>query len=281
MLGVGVLAAAVAVAVVGLALGDVRLAVASSAVGVLFVVAAFTVPLRILWLPVALYALVPFVALTIFGRPIVGAVMSVAIAGITVVAGLHGLRGVAGTLQPPEEVSVDPEAAEYAAAFEALGFDAVGAYAFEPARGRTVVATVMLGQNHDECAVVTDLVLNVASTFGIRRLLTRNSGSASLPPEYLTNDLRAAQPLELVAAHRRGLELLAARGLIPDAIDRETLLETQLAVERRCAEWALLGSRTQTARALFDSGLGEGELDASPSSERRIDAWLAVPSPAV
>ena len=132
-----------------------------------------------------------------------------------------------------------------------------------------------------EYAVVTDLVLDVISTFGRRWFSTRNSASAPLPPEYLSNDLRGAEPNELVDAHRRGLEILGARGLTPDPISREQLLETQLSSERRCTEWALRGPRARAAKALLDSGVGQGELDEGPSSLRRIDAWLAVAGAAV
>jgi hypothetical protein len=279
--GVIVLVAGLAVAAVAAALGDVRAAVVSSAVAVLFLVAAATGPLRLLWLTVLLYALIPVLVGSAFGHPVIGALVGAVVAGGALLNAVRGLRAVADTLRPLEIATVDPEAAGHVAAFEALGFEQVGAYAFDPVPGKTVVATVMLGPRRDEYAVVTDLVLDVISTFGPRWLLTRNSASAPLPPEYLSSDLRGAEPNELVDAHRRALEILGARGLKPDAISREHLLETQLSSERRCTEWALLGPRARAAKALLDSGVGEGELDEGPSSARRIDAWLGVAGAAV
>lgn len=141
---------------------------------------------------------------------------------------------------------MDPEATEHVAGFEALGFAPVGAYAFDPEPGRAAAVTVLLGPKADEYALVTDLVLDVVSIFGSRLFITANSAAAALPSEYLSNALRGADPDEIVRAHRRGLELLAAQGLAPDPIDRERLLEIQLSLERRCS---VVASRLKGTRA--------------------------------
>jgi hypothetical protein len=177
------------------------------------------------------------------------------------------------------EPAVDPEAEGCVAAFEALGFEQVGAYAFDPEPEHTVVATLLLGPTRDEYAVVTDLVLNVVSLFGPRLLITRNSASMSLPPEYLANDLRGAAVDELVESHRRGLELLRARGLTPGEIDGEGLVELQLSLERRCIDWGVR-SRGKVLHALVRTGVGHGTLHERASGQR-IDAWLAQASPAL
>lgn len=274
------LVAGLATAGVLVVLGYSRAAAAIAAVAALFFVGALVAPLRVAWLRMLLYALMPVVVFAIFGYAVFGALLGAVFAVSLVLFAVRDLRSVPSTLRALEGPAVDPEAAVHVAAFEELGFEQAGAYAFDPVRGKTVVATLLVGPERDEYVVVTDLVLVLTSLFGARVFLTRNSASASLPPEYLSNDLRGAEPRELADAHRRGLELLAARGLVPEPIDAEQVVKIQLEVERRCSEWALLGSGGRAAKALLNSGLGEGELDESPSSVGRIDAWLASPSPA-
>ena len=258
-------------------LGEVRFALVALAVPLVYLAAVLVTPLRIFWLTILLYALVPALAGYLLGYPVLGLVGGVAVAGWIVFGAMHGLRAVPATIRPLDAVTVDPEAADHVAAFEGLGFEPVGAYAFDADPGRSVVVTVLLGAKGDEYALVTDLVLDVVSIFGSRLFITANSAVAPLPPEYLSNALRGAGPDEIVRAHRRGLELLADQGLAPDPIDRDGLLETQLALERRCGEWSL--RKRLLVQSLFASGLGSGPLDGSPSSRQRIEAWLGGPAP--
>jgi hypothetical protein len=67
----------------------------------------------------------------------------------------------------------------------------------------------------------------------------------------------------------------------PDAIRREHLLETQLAVERRTLEWARRNLGRTKAASFFASGAGSGPLDDDASSRRRIEAWLTATNPAL
>jgi hypothetical protein len=260
-------------------LGEVRFALIALAVPVAYLAAVLVTPLRIFWLSILLYALAPALAGYLLGYPVLGVVAGVAVAGWIVLGAMRGLRAVPATIRPLEAVTVDLEATEHVAAFETLGFEPVGAYAFDPEPGRSVVVTVLLGPDGDQYVLVTDLVLDVVSIFGSRLFITANSAVASLPPEYLSNTLRGAEPDEIVRVHRRGLELLAAQGLAPDSIDREGLLETQVELERRCGDWALRDRRGRMLQSLFASGLGSGPLDETPSSRERIDAWLGAASP--
>lgn len=260
-------------------LGEVRFALVALAVPVVYLAAVLVTRLRIFWLTVLLYALVPVLAGYLLGYPVLGVVAGVAVAGWIVLGAMRGLGAVPATIRALAEPAVDREATAHVAAFEALGFEQVGAYAFDPEPGRSVVVTVLVGPNGDEYALVTDLVLDIVSIFGSRLFITANSAVVSLPPEYLSNALRGAEPDELVRAHRRGLELLAAQGLAPDSIDGERLLETQLELERRCSDWSLRERRGRVLQSLFASGLGSGPLDETPSSRQRIEAWLGAASP--
>jgi hypothetical protein len=124
------------------------------------------------------------------------------------------------------------------------------------------------------------LVLEVASVFGERRLATRNSGVVTPPPDVLANDLRGADPTELVEAHDATLTVLRTRGLTPDCLRHESLLELVATAERRDIEWTNSHSWRQAFETFTGSGKGAGILDESPRSQQRIDAWLgeAVPT---
>jgi hypothetical protein len=260
-------------------LGELRLALTASAVPLVYLVAVLVTPLRIFWLTILLYALVPALAGYLLDYAVLGLVAGAGLAAWMVLGAMRGLSAVAATIRPLEAVTVDPGATEHVAAFEALGFEPVGAYAFDPEPGRAVAVTVLLGPNADEYALVTDLVLDVVSIFDSRLFITANSAVAALPPEYLSNALRGANPDEIVHAHRRGLRLLAAQDLTPDRIDRERLLETQLLLDRRCSDWSLRDRRARVLQSLFASGLGSGPLDEGPSSRQRIEEWLGAASP--
>jgi hypothetical protein len=271
---VGLAAAAIAAS-----FGEVRFAAVVAAIPLLYAVNVLVAPLRLFWLALLLNGLIPALVGYLLGYPVLGVLVGVGVAGWLALSAVRGVQAVPDTLRPLPEPAVDPEAEGHVAAFEALGFEQVGAYAFDPGPDLTVIATLLLGPRRDEYAVVTDLVLNVVSVFGPRLLITRNSASMSLPPEYLANDLRGAAVDELVESHRRGLELLRARGLTPEEIDGEGLVGLQLSLERRCSDWGVQ-RRGKVLHALVRTGVGHGTLDEHASGQR-IDAWLAQASPAL
>jgi hypothetical protein len=110
-------------------------------------------------------------------------------------------------------------------------------------------------------------------------LVTRNSASLTLQEAYLANELRGAAPTELAEAHQSALDILAGRGLAPDRIRTELLLDSHLELERRGLAQLEGGRLRRTFDAFFDSGLGLGPLDGSPASQRRIDEWLGTAMP--
>ena len=269
-------------AVILAARGDLRPAAACLLAPLLYLAAALTAPLRQLWLQAGLRALIPVVVGVLLGYPLVGAAIGIALAVLLTLGAVRSVRGQDWeTLRALEPNEVDPQTAGHVAAFEALGFQQVGAYGFEPDPGRTVVVIVMIGPQGDRWAAVTDVVLEVSSTFGKRVLVTRNSAKSSLPGEFLTNDFRGAEPAELADAHGRALDVLRTRGLEPNPIESARLVELQLALESRCVEWSVRRSRRRVLHDVLESGLGSGQLDASAPALARIEAWLASPAPAV
>jgi hypothetical protein len=173
----------------------------------------------------------------------------------------------------------DPLSAAQISAFESFGFERVGALSFEPSRRQMIVATVLIGPRRDRYASTTDIVVTLQSVFGQRVLTTRNSGLATLPPEVLANDLRGSDAVELCDAHESALAVLRTRGLTPDHLQPEGLLEFHAALERRAIEWMNSRARRQAVETFSRSGLGAGALDEGSSSQRRIDAWLGVTAP--
>jgi len=269
LLGIGVVALA-------LWAGRETTAVLALLVLLAYVGAIWSIALRIPWLTALLISGAALVSGILVGYPLVGAIAAVVLfAWLAFQAGLSRSLN-ADSLRTLDPDAVDPEAVAGVAAYEALGFERAGAYGFEPAPGKEVVATLLIGPASDRYVVVTDLVMDVVSWFGERSLVTRNSASAPLPADCLANDLRGAEPAELADGHSRALEVLAARGLTPDRIRREDVLERQLAFERVTLEWARSRmGRTKTA-SFFRSGAGFGALTDDASGRQRIDAWLTA-----
>ena len=256
-----------------------RLAAITAAIPALYLLAVLAVPLRVYWLNLLLLAVMPAAAGYLLGYPLLGVLVGLALSAWSALDAVRGVRGISDPLRLLDATVVDPGAVKHIESFEALGFEPVGAYTFDTSSGQTVAVTVLIAPSEDEFALVTDLVLDVSSIFGSRMLLTANSGSAPLPPEYLRNTLRGAEPGELVAAHRRALELLARRGLTPDRFDRDRLVEMQFALEQRCVDWSVRERRGRVLQGLFASGLGPGPLDDGPSTSQQIEAWLGAASP--
>jgi len=268
----------VAVAILATALGHVGLGAVILLIACAYVGAVWSFRLRMLWVTAALLSIALVAAGYVLGYLLFGILAAVLVVGwMALRAGRVVLDPT--TLRRLESDAADPGAATSIAEFEALGFERVGALSFDPVPGKTVIANVMLGPRDDRYAVVTDLVLEVISTFGERELVTRNSASLALQEACLANELRGAAPTELAEAHKSALDILAGQGLTPDRIRTELLLESHLELERRGLAQLEGGRLRRTADAFFDSGLGTGPLDWSPASRRRIDAWLGTAMP--
>ena len=270
-----VLVLGVGVAVLSFARGFEDMGFVVGLITCAYIGAVWSARLRMLWVTAMFLSIALVGSGYVFGHLLLGVLAAVLVVGwIALKVG----RVVVDltTLRRLESDAVDPGAATSIAEFEALGFERLGALSFDPVPGKTVIANVMLGPRDDRYAVVTELALDVVSTFGERRLTTRNAASIALQHEFLTNDLRGAAPTELAEAHQTALDVLAARGLTPDRIHTEQLLDAHLELERRSLG-QLEGHRLRrTFDAFFDSGLGAGTLDESPDSQRRIDAWLGA-----
>jgi hypothetical protein len=222
---------------------------------------------------------VSFVAMGyLTGHPFVGAAVAVLVVGW--IAQRAFVTFDPETIKPFSGDVTDPQSATHISAFESVGFERGGALSFEPSRRQMIIATVMIGPRRDRYASTTDIVMTLQSVFGQRVLTTRNSGLATLPPEVLANDLRGADAVELCDAHESALAVLRARGLTPDRLEPEQLLEFHEALERRAIEWMNSRAGRQAVETFSRSGLGAGALEEGSSSQRRIDTWLNVAAPA-
>lgn len=183
-------------------------------------------------------------------------------------------RRLPDELRPETIVEVAPDAigdgAEgFVADFASLGYRQVGAIGF-PTDGRRIVESVMIGPRGDRWAAVTDAVLAVESVFDHGRLVTRNSGMTALPPEWLDNPLRGADPAELDRSHSEVLSRLAGSA-IPVRLDPDTTTALALEAERSAVAWSRASARPVTSR----SGLGGGPLLERPDGAALIAAWMS------
>lgn len=267
----------VASAALALSTDGVLLAALVAAPAIAYAAAVWSIRMRMPWLTAALMALVAVLLGYLTGHPLVGAALAALVVGW--IAWQTHVRMDPGTIKPLAADTNDASSAVHVTAFESLGCERVGALSFETSEGRTIVATVLIGPQGDRYGVATDIVLTVQSIFGERVLTTKNSGVVRLPPEILANDLRGADAIELFDAHEQALAILRARGLTPDRLRPDRLLDLHMAIERRAIEWANSRSRRQAFDTFIGSGKGEGALDGSPGSRSRIDAWLSAPTP--
>jgi hypothetical protein len=240
-----------------------------------YVSAVWSVRLRMLWVTAVLMTFAFVASGYAIGRPILG------IAAAVLVVGWLAFRVGRVVIDPTTLRRVDTDEADPGttasiAEFEALGFKRVGALAVDPVPGKTVIANLMIGPREDRYAVVTDLILDVISTFDGRLLTTANWAFVNVQPERLANVLRGATPTELADAHQTALDLLAASGLAPNRIHAEELLDAHLELERRLIARFERSRLRRTYYAFFGSSLGSGPLDRSPASQQRINTWLAM-----
>lgn len=240
-----------------------------------YVAVVWSVRLRMLWVTAVLMTFAFVASAYALGRPILGIVAAVLVVGWLAVR-VGGVAIDPTTLRRLDTDDADPGAIVNIAEFEALGFERIGALACDLVDGRTVIENVMTGPRSDRYAVVTDLILNVISTFDGRLLTTANFAFVNVLPERLVNELRGATSTELADAHQTALDVLAASGLAPDRIRAEELLEAHIELERRAIAQLERSRLRRTLNAFFGSSLGSGSLDGSAASRRRIDSWLAT-----
>jgi len=159
--------------------------------------------------------------------------------------------------------------------FSAAGFRPCGGYRFHTA-GKTVVMTVMAGPQSDRLAVVTDKVLQIASRFGTRSMVTANSAVAPLPPDVLRQHV-AGGPVELVRAHDAALTLLERHSIRPDvfASDTEALHAVREMEERALAFIGQVSLRT-ALRMETEGASSSRRLDDDAHSSSRIKYWIGT-----
>jgi hypothetical protein len=177
----------------------------------------------------------------------------------------------ASTLRPVAPEAVMPGAEEYVGRLTDRGWRQAGAYEFD-ALTSAVIASVLVHPDLDRHAEITDMVFAIESRFeGSLILLTISSGRTRLPPNYLANDVLGASPDELADSHQRALDLLAGFGVTPLEVAEHTIVSEAMASEVETIEWSI----RNPSGGLFNFGAGVGELDDSPDSRERIEAWLA------
>jgi len=152
----------------------------------------------------------------------------------------------------------------------AMGWRQAGAYGFD-SLAASVTASVLVHPDLDRHAQITDMVASIESRFENGRILiTLNSGRATLPPNYLANDIPGASPAELAEDHQRALDLLATFGVAPLQVPEHTIVSEAMASEVETIQW----SSDHASGGLFNFGTGTGPLDRSQQSTARIEAWI-------
>jgi hypothetical protein len=196
------------------------------------------------------------------------------VAVVMVVALRFGPRLPPGQVEKTGPDAVMPGAEDFISDFEAAGLRCIGGFRWN-LRGRLVIETVLAAPRGEYYAIVTDRILELASRFGDRALITINRGRAPLPADVLRQTIRHGGPDELLEAHRAALDLLARRGLEPDRFrdDSEILATVRAADERDLRSGNKLADApaSEHERRKADPQLGD---DAE--SERRIGAWLGT-----
>lgn len=195
-------------------------------------------------------------------------------AAVAAIALRLGPRLPPGAVEPAGPDAMMPGAEGFVSDFEAAGLRRIGGFRWN-LRGRLVTETVMASPDHDYYAIVTDRVLELASRFGGRTLVTINRGRAPLPTDILRQVIRLGDPAELLRAHQAALDLLARRGLRPDRFgdDSEILAAIRASDERELRYGSKLSLPT-LLRLHVNEGDGDRELGDDDESGRRIEAWL-------
>ena len=176
--------------------------------------------------------------------------------------------------EPAAAGEVMPGARGFLADFELAGFRPLGGFRWA-LRGRLVIESVLAPADRDRYAIVTDRVLELASRFGDRTLITTNSGRAPVPGDILRQVVQGGSPSELLRAHEEALDRLAEQRLRPDRFrDDAEILHAVRAIEER----ALRHTRVPSLMTLLlREASGEGrdrELGDDDESQRRIEDWL-------
>jgi hypothetical protein len=260
--------------------GDIRPAVSAWLVGggsILLVTWARGFPTRE-WLATALL----FVGIALVGSPF----FALAILAGAVVLQLWLSRRMRSRISPDLEVvgsdEVMPGAEEAVAALEAVGFRRAGAYATQIPRlrgTRRVVVSVLTGPERDRFAIATDRIAEVVSRFGVRWLLTINSGTAPLSGDKLRQVVARGAPAELAAAHQTALDVLAERGMTPDPVADEDAVEAAFELERSAIAFASGLGMGKALGMEFRRMTSDPVLRDDARSRRRVDDWLGADAP--
>ncbi len=224
----------------------------------------------------ALVVLLP-ASLIVFSFGVGWSAMSVlAVAGVLVLAllRLSPVRLDPDSVRAVSSDELPATVAASAARFVELGWSLVGGLHVDLMR-RGLAAAILHAADGRSYAEAADTVFSITSLFADgRTLVTRSSGASSLPPEALENTHRGARADELTAAHAVALSRLAAEGVEPLPLRRETVVDLAIAQEKS----AIRASAAQ-GRRLSMTLRGLGPLDGSSESARRIAEWATATSP--
>jgi hypothetical protein len=223
-------------------------------------------------------------AFAVLGLPLLAALAVLGAVGVLVLSVLAVARSYQrlGELEvePAEVGTVMPGAEQAVAEFEAAGFRHGGAYQ-STIDDRLAVLTVLVGPVQDRCAVVTDEVVELISTFDGRFLATANSASVPRIPALLRQQV-ARDTHVLLQAHQVAIDLLAERGLRPERFedDREAVAASRT-LEDVTIQFVLDAPLRHAVQAhLRWTGTDDRlPLGRDSASARRIDAWLASGRP--
>jgi hypothetical protein len=178
-----------------------------------------------------------------------------------------------------EPVAADvvmPDATNVVQAFSSAGFTGIGGHRFRLAR-REIVITVLMNAEADRMAFVTDRVWQVASRYGVRWLVTSNSGAAPVPENVLRQRLDGATPVELLRAHDIAIGTIEQDGARPDRFqDPDRALAAARALERSAIAFVSQVPLTRTVSTGILPGGERPLVGGDADSRARIERWLAA-----
>jgi hypothetical protein len=220
-----------------------------------------------------------FVGIALVGSPVFALAILAAAVGLQVWLSRRMRSRLSTEFERLDAAEVMPGAEEAVAAIEAAGFRRVGALGSDvpQMRGtRRVVASVLTGPDGDRFAVATDRIVEVASRFGERWLLTIDRGLTPVAADKLRQVVARAAPAELPRAHQAALELLAEKGVTPDRLaDDEETVDAALELERSAIAYVAGLSMARTLGIETRRNSSEPMLRDDERSRRRVDEWLA------
>jgi len=247
--------------------GETVLAFLTLAIAVAYLLSTWINPMSP-WLWISLGSL--SVVLMLLDPGVVTVTMAAAVALLFLMRGRMRIAPSVASLRPVFTDTVMDGAEAYVVELTDMGWSHVGGYAFDSAR-ISVTAAVLVHENLDRHAVITDMIFAIESRFADSRfLVTLNSDRTGLPPNYLANVVSGGSPGALALAHQQALDILATHGMTPLQLDEEAIVEEALASEVETTEWTM----QNRSRGLFDFGGGTGQVDTSSVSAQRIVSWM-------